>query len=63
MTRPKGPRLGRPPLGKVTVRVNLKVDEGDRERWHAAATKQGLTLSEWLRDAAESHIRAKAGRG
>lgn len=53
MTRPKKSHLGRPPLGKCTVRVNLKVDEKDRDRWHAAALKQGLTLSEWLREAAE----------
>ena len=52
----KPPRIGRPPLGRSTVRVNLKLAEADRKRWVAAADKEQLSLSEWLRAAAELAI-------
>ena len=48
--------VGRPRLGKTTSRVELKLDERDRKRWIAAADREGLTLSEWLRAAAELAI-------
>lgn len=47
------PRIGRPPLGKSTVRINFKLPLADREKWHKAAEKEGMTLSEWLRAAAD----------
>lgn len=49
----KKPRIGRPPLGRTTVRVNLKLDLADRKRWEAAADKERLNLSEWIRAACE----------
>lgn len=47
---------GRPPLGKGVVRINFKLPIADREKWHAAADREDMTLSEWLRAAAEMAI-------
>lgn len=47
----KKPRIGRPPLGRTTVRVNLKLSGVDHTRWLALAKRQGITLSEAIREA------------
>lgn len=52
-TKKKKPQVGRPALGKDTVRINFKIPLAVRERWHRAADKENLTLSEWIREAAE----------
>ena len=57
------PRIGRPPLGKTTVRINLKLSLADREKWDRAAKKEGLTLSEWLRSAVDSGTRRATPAG
>lgn len=55
MTRAKRP--GRPSLGKGdTVAVLVKVAPATRSRWRAAAKREGLGVSEWLRGAAELAI-------
>jgi hypothetical protein len=51
--KPKAKPVGRPPLGKDTVRINVKLPLTDRDKFHKAADNEGLTLSEWLRAAAE----------
>lgn len=53
--KPKPLKIGRPSLGGKgpATRVEIKLAPADRTRWQAAADKQGQTLSEWLREAAE----------
>jgi hypothetical protein len=51
--KPKAKPVGRPPLGKDTVRINFKLPLAVRDRWIRAADKDEMTLSEWLRAAAE----------
>lgn len=48
--------MGRPPLDRVTVRVNLKVGQSDHARWVAQSEREGMTLSEWIRAAADLAI-------
>ena len=52
------PRIGRPPLDpkRPAVRVNLVVAAADLKRWNAAADREGQSLSEWLRAAAEGRL-------
>ncbi len=54
LKRPAMPGAGRPRLpnaSRCTVRVMVTLDE--RRQWQAAADAEVLTLSEWLRAAAE----------
>jgi len=53
------PRIGRPPLGRTTVRVNLKLSGADHKRWMALADKQGISLSAAIREAMELAVRAR----
>jgi len=41
-----------------TARINLLVLPHERESWHAAAARENVSLSEWIRRLAESAIRA-----
>ncbi len=50
---PKPRPVGRPPLAKVVARVNLKLDAADHKRWTAAADRETLTLSAWIREACD----------
>lgn len=53
------PRLGRPPLPRdiaAVERVELRLTTAVRITWQAAAEREGLSLSEWLRAAAELAI-------
>ena len=58
MTKRK-PKLGRPPLPRDVAaieRVELRLTTAVRATWTAAAEREGLSLSEWLRAAAELAI-------
>jgi hypothetical protein len=58
-TRTKKPKLGRPPLPRDVAaiqRVELRLTTAVRDQWQAAAATEGLSLSEWLRAAAELAI-------
>lgn len=47
-------RRGRPPLkDPASVRINVRVTPGERERYKAAARKAGVTLSVWLKALAD----------
>ncbi len=52
-TKPRRP--GRPPRsGKTAAEiVKLRATGDERARWLEAAQRQGLSLSQWLREAAE----------
>lgn len=52
--KPK-PRRGRPPLGDkgLSHPLTIKITPAQREQWGAAAASAGLSLGEWLREAAE----------
>ena len=57
--RPAKPRRGRPPLATglaATETVRLRLTAAQRDQWQAAAAAEGLSLSEWLRAAAELAI-------
>lgn len=57
--RKRKPRLGRPPLAAgeaATETVRLRLTAAQRDQWQAAAVAESLTLSEWLRAAAELAI-------
>lgn len=55
--RPTKPRRGRPPIANAaTETVRLRLTPDQRDQWIAAADRDGLTLSEWLRAAAELAI-------
>ncbi len=54
--------VGRPRLGKTTGRVELKLSDADRKRWLAAADRQGLTLSELVRESVETCIARGSSR-
>ena len=55
MPRAKKPKVGRPSLGDagLTRVISLKVSEAILPAWQAAAESQGVSLGEWLREAAE----------
>lgn len=42
-------------------RIHLVVSEADRTRYAAAARREGLTLSAWLRAAAADRLERRAG--
>jgi hypothetical protein len=56
--------VGRPSLAGVgpTARLEIRISPTDRDAWTAAADREGLTLSEWLRAAAELAIARGATR-
>lgn len=39
-----------------SIVVSLKLTEAEREQWQSAAAKESISLSEWLRAAAELAI-------
>lgn len=48
---------GRKPRAGVAGKpVTLRASADERERWQAAATAQGQSLGEWLREAAEQRL-------
>lgn len=52
----RSPKLGRPPLPRDVAaieRVELRLTTAVRSQWTAAADREGLSLSDWLREAAE----------
>ncbi len=53
-----GRKRGRPALGRKgrTQPVSIKLSADERATWGAAADREGLTLSDWLRAAAELAI-------
>lgn len=55
MPRAKPRRPGRPPRAAKTAAevVKLRATGDERTRWQSAADRQGLSLSQWLREAAE----------
>ena len=55
---PKPKRLGRPPrAGKASlVRVEIRLTAAEHQAWIAAATRESMSLSEWIRLAAECEI-------
>ncbi len=40
----------------MPARIHLVIDERERDAFRAHASAQGLTLSEWLRDAARERL-------
>lgn len=40
----------------MTVRIHLVIDERERDAFRSRATASGLTLSEWLREAARERL-------
>ena len=53
MDHPKRPR-GRPRLkDPASVRINVRVTPGERERYKEAAKRQGVSLSVWLKALAD----------
>jgi predicted HicB family RNase H-like nuclease len=53
MNQPKRGR-GRPPLkDPASVRINVRVTPGDRERYRRAAKAAGVSLSVWLKALAD----------
>lgn len=57
-------RRGRPPRagGPADHRIELRVTGETYTTWHTAATREGLTLSDWLRAAAELALARGATR-
>jgi hypothetical protein len=47
----------------MSVRVQVVMDEVERERLRRAAEKEGVSLSDWLRRAARDRLRASEGPG
>ena len=53
MSKPKRPR-GRPPVkDPASVRINVRVTRGERERYKDTARKAGVSLSVWLKTLAD----------
>lgn len=52
------PRVGRPPRAgnAATARLGLRLTGAELARWEDAAGKERLSVSEWLRAAAELAI-------
>ena len=52
MSRPKKPKLGRPPLGDAgrTNVLTLKVSADERRAWEQRAAEVDASLSEWIRE-------------
>jgi uncharacterized protein DUF6290 len=58
----KKKKMGRPALPKERRRGNittLRFQSEERELYEKAATKEGLTLSEWIRKALKSIIQGR----
>lgn len=47
----------------MTDRIHLVVREEEKERYRRSAEEAGLTLSEWLREAAREKLASKAYAG
>ena len=62
MGRPRKPKLGRPTDGPTARdrRVEVRATADEYRRWSAAAEAADLTLSDWLRAAAEQAIAPEA---
>ena len=62
--RPKKPRRGRPPLGDdgLSRVVSLKLSNNLHAAWQAAATRCGMTLSEYVRESVEMAIARGSSR-
>ena len=57
--------MGRPKLDEGegrTERVVLRVRPDEHERWTRAATRAGMTLSEWIRGLVEGAATARKGK-
>lgn len=61
---PRRPPLGRPRRTGATAghRVTLRLDEAELGRYTTCAAREGLSLSEWLRAAAELALARGATR-
>lgn len=46
----------------VTTRIHLVVDEAEKERFRRHAERRGLSLSEWLREAARNRAAGEEER-
>jgi predicted HicB family RNase H-like nuclease len=51
--KPKRPRGQPPKKDPASVRINVRVTPGERERYKAAARKAGTKLSPWLKALAD----------
>ncbi len=62
MTKPRP--AGRPPRAKsaALIRFEIRLTSKERDRWQAAANKQGLTLAELVRESVETCIARRATR-
>lgn len=52
MVKPKEPRRGRPPLPKGSTKAHvlkIRITDAERRAVEAQATKEGKSLSEWIR--------------
>ncbi len=58
MTRKPKSRMGRPPLGDHghSVSLAIKVTRAQRTLWLEAASRESMTMSAWLRAAADRAI-------
>jgi hypothetical protein len=63
MTTPKRP-VGRPrlPLDERTRSMHVAASPADWSRYEAAAAEDEVTVSEWIRDAAERKLKARNRR-
>lgn len=46
----------------MTTRIQIVVDEGEKERFRRGAEREGKTLSGWLRDLARERLEAQEER-
>jgi predicted HicB family RNase H-like nuclease len=62
MTKPAKP--GRPPRSKKAsdIRFEIRLTGKERDRWQAAADRQGLTLAELVRESVETCIARGSSR-
>lgn len=51
------------PILVMADRIHVVLDPAEKERFRAAAEREGKTLSAWLRDVAQDRLRARSGRG
>lgn len=53
------------PVGEVarSATLLLRVMPDERERFHAAAAREGMTLSDWLRGMADERAKQTGTRG
>jgi predicted HicB family RNase H-like nuclease len=50
---PKRPRGQPPKADPASVRINVRVTPGERERYKTAAKRQNVTLSVWIKALAD----------